>query len=318
MTKPADTWDPKELEHISLLQGVAIESIQHLLAPCTVQNLNPGDVLIESGKPNRLMYALLSGRLRIHLDLEEDPITVLGPGEIVGELSVVDGQATSAHVVADSECRVLGIDENTAWALMRTSHNVAYNLIKVLAQRLRGGNSVISTTQELQREYERYAVVDGLTGLYNRRWLDEMLPGQIERCRETYRDLSILIMDLDGFKNYNDTYGHLAGDHVLVTVGTTLAGSMRAGEMIARYGGDEFIILMPDVTIDLLKNVAARLKRSVREAPLGAEWAHLPPIGISIGWTQMTEEDTSSTLIARADEALYQDKESGRKADKGT
>ena len=318
MTQPADTWDPKELEHISLFQGVEIESIQHLLAPCTVQNLKPGDLLIESGKPNRLMYALLSGHLRIHLDIEEDPITVLEPGEIVGELSVVDGQATSAHVVADGECRVLGIDENTAWGLMRTSHNVAYNLIKVLAQRLRGGNSVISTTQELQREYERYAVVDGLTGLYNRRWLDEMLPGQIERCRETYRDLSILIMDLDGFKNYNDTYGHLAGDHVLVTVGTTLAGSMRAGEMIARYGGDEFIILMPDVTIDLLKNVAARLKKSVREAPLGTEWAHLPPIGISIGWTQMTEEDTSSTLIARADEALYQDKESGRKADKGT
>ena len=63
------------------------------------------------------MYALLSGHLRIHLDLDPDAITVLEPGEIVGELSVIDGQATSTHVVAEGECRVLGIDENTAWGL---------------------------------------------------------------------------------------------------------------------------------------------------------------------------------------------------------
>ena len=93
------------------------------------------------------MYALLSGHLRIHPDMDPDAITVLEPGEIVGELSVIDGQATSMHVVAEGECRVLGIDENTAWGLMRTSHNVAYNLIKVLAQRLRGGNSVISSAR---------------------------------------------------------------------------------------------------------------------------------------------------------------------------
>lgn len=308
-----DTWDLKELEQVKLLEGVDIKSIQHLLAPCSVQHLNPGELLIESGKPNRFMYALLSGHLRIHLELDAPPITVLGPGDIVGELSVIDGQATSAHVVAKDECRVLAIDENAAWALMRASHNIAYNLIKVLAQRLRGGNSVISSTQELQRKYERYAVIDSLTGLYNRRWLDNTLTDQMERCRETHREFSILIMDLDGFKNYNDSYGHLAGDHVLCTVGRTLADSMRAGEMIARYGGDEFIILMPDITIDLVQIVAKRLRESVRRAPLGPEWSDLPPISLSIGGTQMTEKDTSDTLIARADKALYQEKKKRRK-----
>ncbi len=231
------------------------ESIQYLLAPCVVKQLKPDEVLIESGKPNRLMYALLSGRLRIHLDQGEKPITVLEPGEVVGELSVIDGQATSAHVVADGEYRVLGIDEHTTWALMRASHNIAYNLIKVLALRLRGGNSVITKTQDLQRETERRAVIDSLTGLYNRRWLDAMISDQMERCRETHRELSVFIMDLDGFKGYNDIYGHLAGDHVLFTVGRTLAGTMRGGEMIARYGGDEFFILMPDVTLDVLKPI---------------------------------------------------------------
>ena len=100
----------------------------------------------------------------------------------------------------------------------------------------------------------------------------------------------------------------LAGDHVLCAVGRTLADSMRAGEMIARYGGDEFIILMPDITIDLVQIVAKRLRESVRRAPLGPEWSDLPPISLSIGGTQMTEKDTSDTLIARADKALYQEK----------
>jgi diguanylate cyclase (GGDEF)-like protein len=248
--------------------------------------------------------------------LDAEPITVLDQGEIVGELSVIDGQATSAHVVAEGECRVLGIDEKTAWALMRASHNIAYNLIKILAQRLRGGNSVISTSQELQREYERYAVIDALTGLYNRRWLDQALTTQMERCQEAHRDFTILIMDLDGFKDYNDTYGHLAGDHVLCTVGRTLAGSMRAGEMIARYGGDEFIILMPDITIDLVERVAERLRNSVRQAPLGPEWSELPSISISIGWAHMNEKDTADSLVARADEGLYQNKADRRRKDR--
>jgi diguanylate cyclase (GGDEF)-like protein len=311
-----DTLDPKELEKVTLLEGVDIESIQHLFAPCSVRQLKLNEVLIESGKPNRLMYALLSGRLRIHLDLEAEPITILEPGEIVGELSVIDGQATSAHVVSDGNCRVLGIDEKTAWALMHTSHNIAFNLIKVLAHRLRGGNSVISTTQKLQRKFERYAVIDALTGLYNRRWLDNTLSDQLEHCQETHRDFSVLILDLDGFKDYNDTYGHLAGDHVLCTVGQTLAEGMRAGEMIARYGGDEFIILMPDITIDLVEGVVERLRELVRQAPFGPDWSDLPSISLSIGWSHMTEDDTANTLVARADEALYQDKELRRQNNK--
>ncbi|MEE8348705.1 MAG: GGDEF domain-containing protein [Acidobacteriota bacterium] len=313
MTSKSNSWDLTELESVSLFKDVDLPSIQHLLAPCTVKNLNSGEVLIVSGSPNRVMYVLLSGRLRVHLNLEEDPLTILEPGDIVGELSVIDGQPTSAHVLADDTCRVLEVSEDTSWALMRSSTNIAYNLITVLAQRLRGGNSVIATTQELQREFERYAVIDGLTGLYNRRWLDNTLQGQMDRCRDTHRDLSVLIMDLDHFKNYNDSYGHLAGDHVLTTVGRCLTDCMRTGEMITRYGGDEFFIVMPDMTSNLLKGVTDRLRKSVKEASLGEDWTHLPPIGLSIGGTQMTEDDTFHTLIARADDALYQDKTNRRK-----
>jgi len=187
---------------------------------------------------------------------------------------------------------------------MHTSHNIAYNLIRVLANRLRGDNSLISRTQELQREYEHYAVIDSLTGLYNRRWLDNMLQGQMDRWQDTHRKISILLMDLDGFTGYNDTYGHLAGDHVLCAVGQTLAGGMRAGEMIACYGATSSSSLCPTLQWICLNPLPSGSGDPCERIP----WVRN---GISF---PMPKQDASSTLLARADEVLYQNKESRRKS----
>jgi diguanylate cyclase (GGDEF)-like protein len=300
----------QDLEIVSLFRGVEIESIQHLLEDCPVETLKPGQLLLRSGSPNHVIYALLSGRLRIHLDLLLDPIAVLEPGEIVGELSVIDGQPTSAHVFADEECRVLVLDEKTTWSLMQSSHGVAYNLLLVLAQRLRGGNSVISTSRELQREYEQYAIVDALTGLYNRRWLDNRLPTEMKQCRNNHQNFSLLIIDINKFKPYNDTYGHLAGDHVLYTVARTLLRNSRSGEMIARYGGDEFVVLLSEADAITAEEVGVRLREAVGKARLGtSDWRDLPAVSISVGSAEMTSEDTPQTLIAKADASLYRAKE---------
>ena len=163
---------------------------------------------------------------------------------------------------------------------------------------------MISTTQDLQRETERRAVIDSLTGLYNRRWLDTTLSGQMERCRDTHRDLSVFIMDLDGFKGYNDTYGHLAGDHVLYTVGRTLAGSMRAGEMIARYGGDEFLVLLPDTD----RTGARGFVQRVREQLFMNHSAQRIPVNASFGIAASSQHDTVNSMLSAADSDMYRDK----------
>jgi len=141
-----------ELENISLLRGVALESIQDLLQDCRVQELKKGSVLINAGQPNHFLYLLLSGRLRIHLKLEIDPLTVLEPGEVVGELSLIDGQPASAYVVADDDCRLLVLDEKTFWALTMSSPATARNLLLVLSQRLRYGNSIIALSEKITEE----------------------------------------------------------------------------------------------------------------------------------------------------------------------
>jgi diguanylate cyclase (GGDEF)-like protein len=164
--------------------------------------------------------------------------------------------------------------------------------------------------RKLVREYEHYALADVLTGVYNRRWLEKMLVRLMERFRIDGRPLSLLLMDIDYFKQYNDTYGHVAGDRALVAAVLSLKDGMRPGDMIARYGGDEFVALMPNTDVFACKRVGERLRQLVREAKVySADRSPLPSLTISVGVAQMKAEDTPETFMAAADEALYVCKE---------
>ena len=300
-----------ELENIFLLKGVEFESIQGLLETCSVQCLKKGEVLIHAGQPNHFLYLLLSGRLRIHLELELNPIVVLEPGEIVGELSLIDGQLTSAHVAADEDCRLLVLDEKTMWSLVVSCHAFARNLLFVLAQRLRHGNSLILTAQQLQ-PVESYAVIDVLTGLHNRYGLDTMLAQEMRHSREGGSTLSSLLFDIDNFNSCNDFYGHRGGDRALYTIARTLREGMGKKGLIARYGGDQFLILMPDTDARTAKETGDRLRGEACEVKIyRANRRPLPPVTLSGGLAQMSEEDTPVSLIAATKWALHQAKSEG-------
>ena len=217
-----------ELQNTSLLEGVQLESVMGLLENCPVRHLKQGEVLLHSGRENRYLYLLLSGQLDVHLKLKLDPIAVLEPGEVVGELSVIDRQKTSAHVVAGEDSRVMQLDETTMWGLVEASHQVARNLLFVLSRRLRHGNKVILKSQKLQQEYQHYATIDALTGVFNRRWLDEMLARQWERSKKGGGLFSLLLIDVDSFKSYNDTHGHVAADRALHTVAVSCATATKS------------------------------------------------------------------------------------------
>ncbi|MDA2923388.1 cyclic nucleotide-binding domain-containing protein, partial [Acidobacteria bacterium AH-259-L09] len=146
MSGQAGLLSKRELENSLLLRGVELEAVIGLLKDCPVRELKRGEVLIQAGQPNQFLYLLLSGRLRIHLKLTLDPIIVLEPGEVVGELSLIDGQLTSAYVVAHEDCRLLTLHEKTMWSLVEDSHAVARNLLFILSRRLRHGNAAIEAS----------------------------------------------------------------------------------------------------------------------------------------------------------------------------
>jgi diguanylate cyclase (GGDEF)-like protein/PAS domain S-box-containing protein len=158
---------------------------------------------------------------------------------------------------------------------------------------------------------QRDALTDSLTGLPNRRHFDASLAGRLEDLRRYGWPFGLLVADIDHFKRVNDTYGHDVGDQALSTVAATLAGGIRAGDLAARWGGEEFAILVQAGDRDSMAVAAERLRILVARSAVRAAGKILP-IRISVGGTPASPRDGSAELLARADRALYAAKEAGR------
>ena len=166
----------------------------------------------------------------------------------------------------------------------------------------------------LLRVTRNAAIMDVLTGIYNRRFFDEMLEKQITLAKRRNDPLSLLIFDLDYFKKINDTYGHKAGDNMLQELTKGLKNSLRQSDILARYGGEEFAIIMPATDIASALEKAESLRKQVESGSFGS----IVPgqslkITISIGVATFQKHGTeSATLVTAADRALYKAKEGGR------
>ncbi len=143
MANQKESFELGELKDVLLFREVELGSIQGILENCPVQKFKSGEVVLSAGESNGSIHLLLSGQLRVQLDLSLQPIARLKPGELVGEISVVDGQPTTAYVVADEDCRVLVLDESTLWSLFEASTRIAHNLLFIVVQRLRKGDALI-------------------------------------------------------------------------------------------------------------------------------------------------------------------------------
>ncbi len=162
-------------------------------------------------------------------------------------------------------------------------------------------------------EVQQLAITDSLTGLYNRRHFFELFSSELERTQRYNRALSVIMLDVDHFKLINDSYGHILGDQVLRTVAVRCRDTLRTVDVIGRYGGEEFAILLPETDTERAWSVAERLRQNVMQTPIdtGRDLLH---ITISAGVTTSAEGEQLSveTLIERADQALYAAKQAGR------
>ncbi len=307
-------FDIEELEAQELLESVDLEAIMPLLHDGVVQTLGPGEVLIEGGSFNPRLYLLLSGELSVRLRSSGcAPLLILGPGQSVGELSLIDHKPASATIVAEVESRVLALDEELVWILVNSSHAISSNLLFLMVKRLRYGNDLLVQQQEKLEQFKFCATVDPLTGLFNRRWMDSMLPRQIERTRRCKDPLSVIMLDVDYFKRYNDEHGHLAGDQVLRTVGREIRDNVRPGDFSVRYGGEEFLAILPECNLEGARIVAERLRLAISAATTDSyNNEALPAITISLGAAEFDPVQTVNALIDAADTALFRAKKSGR------
>ncbi len=169
----------------------------------------------------------------------------------------------------------------------------------------------------LRKTYERsieMALTDSLTGLYNRRYLAAHIDGQIGRMRISGKAMSLVMFDVDYFKTVNDTHGHGAGDEVLQELARRVTHNLRSFDTVARFGGDEFFVVMPDTEVSIACAVAERLRADIAGKSISVIGAATEiNVTVSIGVvTARPADDTSDTLLKCADEALYKAKEAGR------
>ncbi|MBU1342872.1 MAG: diguanylate cyclase [Proteobacteria bacterium] len=164
----------------------------------------------------------------------------------------------------------------------------------------------------LLKELEKLAITDALTGLYNSRHFFSQIKTELKRYNRYSRSLSLLILDIDFFKDYNDTWGHLEGDKVLMEIGKTINACMRSMDTAYRYGGEEFAILLPETRLQKACVVGARIKDNISSQVFEPEPGIKRSITVSIGATELVEGEDIRSFISRTDKALYKSKETGR------
>jgi len=310
--------DAKEMDAIlgaDLFADIPRISLDSVLPRCQVIEIEAEHTLIERGLKNEYLFMVLRGALRVHLDDGQAPHQVLlGPGECVGEISVIDGRGATATVVTAARTRLLRMDRDTVWYLIGSTDSAARNLLLIFSGRVRRDNDMLLASLGQRRELERIATVDALTGLHNRRWLDDVFPRQIERCMRTDTTVSLLFADVDSFKEFNDRYGHSTGDRALQHVAGVLIACLRPSGLIARYGGEEFAVLLPGAALEQAMLVAERVRAALMDKPLavGEQERVLATVTLSLGVAEMRQGDTLTTLAAAADAALYRAKSNGR------
>jgi len=299
---------------MNVFRRMDLDAVWPLLEDSEVRILPDGRALLEMQQENRTMYMVLSGKLKVYLDTQQQKeVAVLEPGQTVGELSVIEASQVSARVCASGITSVLCIDEDTFWQLIRESHEFCTNLLLLLSARMRSNNFSLVESERLQIQFEKDSVTDGLTGVYNRRWLDKKIGRLLQRSQMGNRNLSVLMLDVDHFKRFNDTYGHQTGDVVLRRTAGCLSERLRAQDLVARYGGEEFCVLLPETNLDEALTTAKHLLNCVAEMEVtDSDGKILPPLTVSIGVACCNENEDATSLLLRADKALYRAKQNGR------
>ena len=174
--------------------------------------------------------------------------------------------------------------------------------------------AMVETVLTRHRIYIEQTMKDGLTALPNRTYLFKALDNELARARRYQRNLSVVMLDLDHFKSINDSYGHLFGDKVLMKLAGTLREEIRRQDILGRYGGEEFLIILPETTSNAAAALMERCRWKIAEIPYDDDSGSSPvSVTISAGIAEFTDNDHSiEDLIRRADRALYKAKENGR------
>lgn len=302
------------LSGLQLFHGVCPDDVQELLRNCERRDIGQGELLLSPGEKNQNVYVVLSGELNVHVGSPDAAVlATMEVGACAGEMSIIEDRDPSAYVIAAEPTHLLVIHKDVLWDLVDASHEFAKNLLVVLSERVRSHNHFIAESIGDWRKSEKHATTDALTGLGNRHAMGDSFPREVERCVQDEQPVSLIMIDVDRFKRFNDLFGHVAGDRALSAVARILGKQFRPRDLLVRYGGDEFAVLLPGVRENDAMQIANRVRESVSgDTEASADSMIKVPIQISMGVAELRDHGTFESLLKDADAALYRAKRAGR------
>jgi diguanylate cyclase (GGDEF)-like protein len=257
--------------------------------------------------------------------------TLLGKRFVLEESPTRVGRGTDNHIVLDSDSvsrrhahfemrakQWIVADDQSTNGTYCNDEQVLREVVLRNGDRVKVGSTIFKflsgadVEAQYHEEIYRLTIVDGLTQIHNKRYLYEALERELIRGRRHSRNLAVLMFDIDHFKRINDLHGHLAGDFVLKEIARIVQSRIRRDEVFARYGGEEFCIILPETMLEGAVELGERLRQQVADHTFVFQQDKIK-VTISIGAAILIEEDRNAgELLKRADERLYQAKNSGR------
>jgi len=306
-----------EIGELQLFRNVEQKSVVRMLADCPVIRVAAGQTVTDPPRRGAHLYVVLRGELGVasgqQWGMEEGAVITVLPGECVGELSVFDEQAAAPTITAMQETELLAIEAGKLWQMIDESNGVARNLLHLLSFRIQATNARLRQRQKVGKFYQQLSMLDGLTSLHNRAWLDDRLPALVEEARSSARPLTVIMLDIDHFKQFNDVHGHQAGDDALRAAARVFGEALRPTDHSARYGGEEFCVILPGSDSRAGAMVAQRLCERMRQAVVFGDMRQpLPHMTASFGVATLENGQDALGLLACADQALYRAKDAGR------
>jgi diguanylate cyclase (GGDEF)-like protein len=309
------------LSHIEIFSLLKPEEINSIACLFKTHEINDGEVLFREGDEGNELFIVKSGTVASSIRLPdggERQVALFNAGNFFGEMSIFENAPRSATCYCTEHCTLLGLHEKDFYSMIEQYPDIAtkimYRMLNITTQRLRDTGEFLSDMVHWGEAARRRAITDELTGAYNRRFLDDALASQLELARNSGNPLSLLMVDLDYFREINDNYGHEAGDRSIVEVVKVINRMLRESDILARFGGDEFTILLPDTPGETALDMAERTRLEVEsKGILKGYGGRETGLTLSIGISSFPEHaDDVKKLKEMADQALYRAKESGR------
>jgi len=281
----------------------------------------PGEIIIRENEPGDIFYIIHSGQIVVIKGDLQNP-AILGfrsTGEAIGEMALLEDLPRSATVIALDVVTLWAFSREVFYQFMKENPLFSINLMNMLSGRIR------KSDEERMRGYarekqqvvaletlSRQATHDPLTGLFNRRYLDQILYGEIAHAQQSGSLLGIVMADVDHFKQINDRYGHKAGDLMLQTVGDLMKSCVRSADIVCRYGGEEFVIVMPGTSEATVSHCSEEIRSRFEELSVVFEDRKIQAT-ISLGAAIYPLHGSNvDEVFVNADRAMYQAKQEGR------